>query len=214
MTLSFPLSLASFADTIGISTVKWLLQDNRELSGLGSGQILQADLAPRLFVGDVGVREMYHVDASRIEAKLDAMVDAQGSFYLYDPRRRGPFLDPDGAILGAADGTINSLPDARSMSLSGLPAAYKLVAGDYLHYDYGDPARRAFHRIVEDITANGSGVTPAFTVAPYIRPGAATGLSVTLVKPAMKCIIRPGSIDVQGTGNGTTIISFSVVQKL
>lgn len=215
MTLSFPLVPADFADQISVASVKWRLQDNREFSGLGSGQIVQVDLAPRLFTGDVGVRELYHADASRIEAKLDALVDAQAAFYLYDPRRRGPLLDSFGAALGASTVRIASLPNAYSLSLKGLPSGYKLSIGDYLSFDYGsNPTRRAFHRLAEDATANGSGVTPAFTVSPFVRPGALLDTVVTLVKPTMKCIVLPGSIDVQGTGSGTTVISFGVIQKI
>lgn len=215
MALTFPLPVADFADTIGISQVKWLLQDNREFSGLGSGQILQADLGPSLWQADVNLREWYHVEARRIEAKINAVIRSKGSFYLYDPRHSSPALDPGGMMLGASAVKINSLPDAKSMSLKGLPAAYKLSVGDYLHFDYGSPSRRAFHEISEDVTANGSGVTGAFEVSPFIRPGAAADLSVTLVKPAMKCIIRPGTLDAGSTGNiVTTQIGFSVVQKL
>lgn len=215
MALTFPLSLADFADTIGVRQVKWLPQDNRQYSGMGSGQILQADLGPSLWTGEVTLREYYHAEARRIEAKLNAVIRSIGSFYLYDPRHRGPTLDSDGAILGSATVQIASLPDAKSMTLKGLPAGYTLSVGDYLSFDYGSPARRAFHEICEDVTADGTGVTPAFEVNPVIRTGAAVDDVVTLVKPAMKCIIRPGTLDVGSTENVvTTAISFSVVQKL
>lgn len=212
MALTFPLSLSDFADTLGVQTVKWLLQDNRELSGMGSGQILQADLAPSLRVADVTLRPWNANKAAEIEAKIEAMIRSQGSFYLYDPRKAVPRFDPRGTILGASAVKINSLPDAKSMSLKALPAGYRLSGGDYLHFDYGTPARRAFHRIVEAATANGVGVTPVFEVAPFIRPGAAVDIAVTLVKPSIKCVIRPGSINLTQAGP-LTVISFSVVQK-
>jgi hypothetical protein len=143
------------------------------------------------------------------------MIRSQGSFYLYDPRHPGPTLDPKGTILGSSAVKINSLPDSKSMTLKGLPAGYKLSVGDYLHFDYGTPSRRAFHEFAEDTTADGGGVTPAFEVSPFIRPGATVDLSVTLIKPAMKCIIRPGSVEAGSTGNiVTSQLSFSVVQKL
>lgn len=223
MGLSFPLPLSALADQLfgdelygsegNAASVSWLLQDNREMSGMGSGQVLQSDLGPSLWTGDVSSREFYHAEARRIEAKLNAVIRSIGSFYLYDPRKPYPYEDPDGSILGASSVQINSLPDAKSMTLKGLPVGYKLTEGDYLSFDYGD-GRRAFHEVAEAVTANGSGVTPAFEVSPFIRPGAAVNAAVTLIKPAMKCIVRPGTLQVQSTGNVvTTQISFSVVQK-
>ncbi|TPN44464.1 hypothetical protein FJ981_28115 [Mesorhizobium sp. B1-1-4] len=215
MALTFPLSLAAFADLLDVTSVKWALQDNREFSGMGSGQILEADLAPQLWQGDVTLGEAYHYETRKIEAKINAVIRSLGSFYLYDPRTAAPYADRDGAILGASTVQINSLPDNKSMTLKGLPAGYIITAGDYACWDYGSPTRRAFHEFSEDITANGSGVTGAVEVSPFIRPGAAINQVVTLIKPAMKCKIKPGSFSVGSTGNTVTSqISFSVIQKL
>ena len=53
-----------------------------------------------------------------------------------------------------------------------------------LHFDYGpSPTRRALHRIVEDATANGAGITGFFEVRPFLKAGTTTGLAVTLVRP-------------------------------
>ncbi|TPM92732.1 hypothetical protein [Mesorhizobium sp. B2-1-3A] len=205
--------MAGFADIIGMQTAKWLLQDNREFSGMGSGQILQADLGPQLWTASIMLRAWRATEARRIEALLNAVIRSAGSFYLYDPRKAVPARDPRGVILGASAVQINSLPDSKSMSLKGLPAGYRLTAGDYLAFDYGDPARRAFHELAEDATASGGGITPAFEVNPFIRPGAVVNAAVTLIRPAMKCIIKPGSMD---TGNSGSLsqISFAVIQKL
>lgn len=216
MSLTFPLSLAQFADMLPITAVRWFLPDMRELSGMGTGQILQADLAPQLWRGNVELAEQYHNDMIRIEARLNAIVRSVGSFYLYDPRMIAPPDDPTGADLSGFTPQINSLPNPSTMSLKGLPANYKLAAGTYLSWDYGSsPTRRAFHQIAEDIVANGSGVTAAFEVSPFVRPGSAVNANVTLVKPAMRCIIEPGSIDGGSTGNSvTSALSFAVVQKI
>ena len=214
MALTFPLSTAAFADILGIVTASLKLNTNRELSGMGSGQTLEADLSPELWIADVATRSWRAGDARRHEALVNAIVRSMGTFYLYDPRKAVPRLDPGGVILGAATVQINSLPDAKSMSLKGLPADYKLSVGDHLSFDYGTPARRAFHELAEDVTANGSGVTPAFEVSPFIRTGAATNLVVTLVKPTVKVKIVPGSLDPKQVDASFSQLSFSVVQKL
>lgn len=216
MAITYPLALSQFADIIGMRQVKWQLQDNRELSGMGSGQVLQAKLAPSLWTADVSLHEWYHADAARIEAKLQVLIEQMGSFYLYDPRKKAPTLDPAGVILGASTVRIASLPTPATISLKGLPAGYGLSVGDWLAFDYGsNPTRRAFHRIAEDVTASGAGTTTAFNVTPFIRPGAAVDAVVTLIKSAMKCIIKPGSVEIGSTDNiVTTQISFSVIQKI
>jgi hypothetical protein len=214
MSLTFPLALTAFADLIGVSQVKWGLKDNRELSGMGSGQIIEADLAPMLWQGDVTLSEMYHADARKIEAKLNAVIRSAGSFYLYDPRTAYPYADRDGTTLGSSTVTIKAKADAKSLSLQGLPAGYVLTEGDYLHFDYGDPARRWFGEIAEGVTADGTGDTSTFEVSPFLPAATAADIAVTLIKPAMACRIVPGSLSVQTTGNTvTTQISFSVIQK-
>lgn len=215
MALVFPLAVADFADVIGVAKVTWLLQDYRERSGMASGQILDADLAPQLWTGAVTLAEKAHYDARKIEAMINAVIRSNGSVYLYDPRTAYPFADRDGSTLGSASVAIDTLPDKKSMSLKGLPAGYVLTAGDYLAFDYGDPARRAFHEISQDATADGSGVTPAFEVSPFLPDQAAVDAAVTLVKPAMKCRIDPGSFSGGASTSNitTTQLSFSVTQK-
>lgn len=214
MSLTFPLSLADFADKLGLQAAPLVLRDNRELFGMGSGQIIEADLSPSLWGADVTTRPWRAIEARRLEALANAVIRSKGSFYLYDPRKAVPALDPGGAVLGASAVKIASLPDAKSMGLKGLPAGYRLSVGDHLCFDYGNPARRAFHEIAEDVTADGSGVTDAFEVNPFIRPGATVDLIVTLVKAAVKVRIVPGGLAVRPLDDAYSQISISVMQKL
>ena len=210
MAITFPLALAAFADKLRTPSVKFKLQDNDEVSGLGSGQIITHDLAPKLWTGELSTVPMRTNEARELEALVNIV--KRGSFYLYDPRKAVPAKDPYGSLLGGSVVQINSLPNAYSMSLKGLPAGYVLLAGDYLSFDYGSPTRRAFHEVAETVTANGSGVTPVFEVGPFIRPGAAVDAIVTLRKPSMRAIIVPGSFDASFSVPFTTI-NFSVIQK-
>lgn len=216
MTNVFPLSLAALADKLGIVKVNWSLGDQRELSGMASGQFLEADLAPQLWDGVVTLRPRYHAESRRIEAILDAVIRSKGDFYMYDVRHKYPASDPGGSILGAAAVKISAVADAKSMSLKGLPASYVLGAGDYLHFDYGAPARRWFGELSEDATASGAGVTGTFEVSPFLPSAAAADMAVTLIKPAMKCRIVPGSRQVSsldGDSANMSQISFTVKQK-
>lgn len=210
MALTFPLALADFADVIGIQSVKWRLQDNRELSGMGTGQILQADLAPALWTADVTLRPWRTNEAREIEAKINAVVRSIGSFYLYDPRKAVP--KSGASALSGKTVTIKAVADNKSLSLTGLPASYTLTAGDYLSFDYDGSTRRWFGEVSESVTADSSGDTATFEVSPMLPSAAAAAIEVTLVKPSMKAIITPGSLDVQYSA-GFTTIAFSVTQK-
>ncbi|MEO9612639.1 MAG: hypothetical protein ABJG86_09700 [Nitratireductor sp.] len=216
MVVSFPLNLAAFADRLMIRDVRWQLRRNDELSGLGSGQTLSAELAPPLWIGSVQLELMDFAEADQVQAAIETLDGPFNSFYLCSPRRRFPQADPDGTLLGAATPTIHTLGgDNKSVRLAGVPAVYQLTRGDFLAFDYGAPSRRAFHRIVEDATADGAGITPSFEVRPHIRPGATTGLAVTLIKPAAKVFIVPDSFDA-GVARRTITegMSFQVMQRL
>lgn len=215
MVLTFPLSTSAFADRLGIISAPLVLKDNREVSGMGSGQIIEADLAPALWTADVVTRPWRATEARRLEALINAVIRSKESFYLYDPRKAVPAKDPHGTTLGSSAVKIKAVANNKSMSLKGLPAGYQLSVGDHLAFDYGsNPTRRAFHELAEDITADGSGDTTSFEVSPFIRSGAAADISVTLVKPAVKVRIVPNSLSIRQLGAVFSQISFAVVQKL
>ena len=219
MSLSFPLSNAALADRLPIQSVRWWLEGQEEYSSLGSGEFLAADLGPKLWKGEVGIAPMYHAAALEIQSRIEALDGSMNSFYLYDPRARYPRNDPDGTILGAATPVIASLgANNKSLTVSGLPAGYVLTAGGMFHFDYGtSPVRRALHRIVETVTANGSGVTPNFEVRPHFAPGAAVALALKFIDPSAKVRIVPRSFE-PGTGQAGTRrtegMSFQVQQTL
>ncbi|MGB3327781.1 MAG: hypothetical protein WBA46_02440 [Thermomicrobiales bacterium] len=215
MTIVYPLALDVFADKLHIESLKARPGHQQELSGQGSGGILAADVAPALREFDVACIPLYHDVAGEVLALIESLGGAINPFYLYDPRKKAPATDPDGTILGGAVVTISALnANNKAISLAGLPAGYTLTAGDLLSWDYGvNPARRAFHRVVESVTAAGDGATPQFEVRDFIRPGSTVGTAVTLIKPAMKCKMLPGSLDDAAQGMFTTI-SFSVRQVI
>lgn len=216
MALTFPLSLNDFADKLKISTVKWELKRWDQLSGLGSGDVLAAQLAPPRWAATVTLAAMYHADAAQVQALVESLDGPTNSFFLYAPQLPFPQADPDGSILGASSVTIHTVGgNNKSLRLAGLPAGYVLTIGDYLAFDYGsNPTRRAFHRIVETVTADGTGLSPLFEVRPHLRPGVTTTLPVTLAKPAAKVFIMPDTFD-PGTARAviTEGMQFEVMQR-
>ncbi|MGQ3214801.1 MAG: hypothetical protein ACT6U0_24390 [Shinella sp.] len=204
------------ADKLPILSVNWKLERYDEMSGLGTGEVLTAQLAPPRIVADVGLKPMRHDEAAQVQARIESLDGAINSFYLYDPRRKYPQADPAGTILGSFVPTIHTVgANNKSLRIDELPEAYTLTVGDYLAFDYGsNPVRRAFHRIVESATANSSGLTPLFEIRPHLRPGVAIDLVVTLKEPAAKVFIVPGSFN-PGTAIGpwTEGMSFQVMQR-
>lgn len=215
MALSLPFIPADFADRLKIQSVQWKLQRFDELSGMGTGDVIAAQLAPPRITGDVTIAPMYHDEAAQVQALVEAL-DPMQSFYLYAPQKRFPIADPDGSILGSATPAISAVgSNNKSLRIKGLPAGYVLSLGDYLAFDYGtNPVRRAFHRILETVTADGTGLSPSFEIRPHLRAGAAADIAVTLVDPAAKVFIVPGSFD-PGAARAliTDGMSFQVMQR-
>jgi hypothetical protein len=196
MSITFPLARAAFADRLKIAAFRLELVPFVETSGTGLGQIITVEIAPRRWRAEVGLARMPHAEAAEVAALVEALGPA-GTFYLHNPAQPGPRDDPDGAILGAAAVTIHTVgADNRSLRLAGLPTGYRLSRGDLLHFDYGPaPLRRALHRVVEDATASGAGLTPGFEVRPYLKAGTTAGLAVTLMRAAAKMMLEPGSYE-------------------
>jgi hypothetical protein len=216
MALTFPLSIATLADLLPIESVAWTLDENQELNGLGGGELLASDLAPRLWSGDVQCVQQYNDDVAAVQALFESLSGAINSFYLYDPRKKYPRQDPTGSILGSSTVKIKSVgSNNKSIALKGLPAAYVVSLGDYLAFDFGsEPTRRALLRCAETVTADGSGDTIEFELSSALRPGAEADIVVTLIKPAAKVKLVPGSFSSASSGALHSRISFKVRQTL
>lgn len=198
MAYTFPLATAQFFENLPIKSLKFDAPEQVEVNQTGGGELLQADLAPMLWVGEVQLDVMTDLEKADAFAMLDILRPAGRTFYAYDSRRPGPLLDPTGTALGLSTPTIYSLPaGGREIRLQGLPVGYRLSRGDYIAFDYGSaPVRRALHRIVSLPTAaGGTGLSPIMEVTPMIRAGAVVGAAVMLVKASCKAIVVPNSID-------------------
>lgn len=209
-----PFPVTYIADLLRVPRRSFRLDVQQELSGLGSGDVLAAQLAPTRWIADVQTKPMRPPEARVVQSRIEALDGSLNEFFLYDPWKCVPASDPRGAILGASSVTIHTVgSNNKSLRLGGLPAGYVLTEGDHLHFDYGSsPVRRALHRVAETVTAGTGGLSPLFEVRPHLRPGATTGLAVSLLKPAAKMILVPGSLSVQGDG-GMTVIAFQAVQR-
>lgn len=96
MALTYPLSLAQFADKLNIDKVTWRLKEQQQITGLGSGEILAADMAPARVEAQVDLNPMYHEDAAAVQALVEALDGSIGTFYLHSPQKAYPAAYPNG----------------------------------------------------------------------------------------------------------------------
>lgn len=214
MALTFPLSLAAFAEALPIVSNPFILQEMQELSVAGSGDTIAAILAPSRWTSPVILTPMLHFEARAVQAKLEALSGPVQSFYLHCVTNCFPKEDPGGEILGGAPVTIHTVGvNNCSLRLTGLPSGYVLSEGDALAFSYGDnPVRRAWHRLAEGAVASSGGLTPLFELSTPLRPGVAVGLTVALKMPSAKMFVVPKSISVAHTARHSTI-SFQAMQR-
>lgn len=213
--LTFPLARTDLADLLLLETVTWTLTESQELSDLGSGEILAADLGPRLWQAECS---SIAADIETIEAlrgRANALDGAIQSFYLHDPRRPYPATDPTGTLLAAATVTIEAIEANRSeVTLDGLPAGFVLPQGTLLSVTAGAPARTMLLQLAAAVMANGFGIAGPVELRPHLRPWVAAGQEVTLLKPVAKVKLLPRSLSVVQVTPVTHRLRFSARQTL
>lgn len=206
MPISFPLSLAGFLDLLSVSRVTMTPGESVIQSTTRGGELLRSDVGTRLWSGRVEVAPGSRAEMDQQVALAEALLEAGASFMVARRSRFGPQADPTGAILGANAVTISAVSgDRRDLSLTGLPTGYTLTRGDLLSFAYiASPTRYALHRVLSTRTANGSGLMTQVAVTPLVRPGAAAGNPVTLVRPSCKAVLVPGSFNPDSEGHSLT----------
>jgi hypothetical protein len=215
--LTFPLSTTQFFNKLPIMTPAFSLGEAMQISVTGGGEVLPAARGTRLWRGQISFGPMKYVEMAEVEGLVEALRQPGRSFMAYDSRYPWPASDPRGTIVAARSVVIASLPaGARTITLSGLTSAYAIPPGTYLAFAYGsDPVRQALHRVIVGGVANGAGVTPALEVVPAIRPGAATGAAVTLIRAACKARILPGTTEPGESRRGIVEgFTFGFIQTL
>lgn len=217
MAISNPAALNEFWAGLRIKSAEWSLLYSGYSSRTEGGETITAARGTRLWAASVALVPMYHRQAEAIRAKIALLAGADRSFLCYPVPVYSPSHDPDGAIVAGASPILSNIASDRiQMRISGLPGGYKLVAGEFVSFSYGSsPVRYALHQLIEDVTADGAGLTPQFEVRPAIRPGATVGAAVAVYRPIMRAQIVRDSISY-GTSEGATVsgIGFSFIQTL
>ncbi len=215
MALAFPITRANLADLMLVETAEWTLGEDQELSNLGSGEVLAADLGPRLWEAECSTTPDSIDAIEALRARFNALDGAINSFYLFDPRRPYPATDPTGSLLASATVTIQSIETNRKeLTFTGLPAGFVLPAGTFFSVTAGSPSRTALLQLVASVTASSGEVAGPVEVRPHLRPWIAATQAVTLLKPVAKVKLVPKSLAVTQVSSVLHRLRFSARQTL
>src|SRR3990167_11166588 len=92
-----------------ISSVTFMPQWRQEFSRQAGGTPRVADIGPEIWTAKIGVDVMENDDAESTAALINQMRGSLGTFYVWNPRRQYPRMDPDGSIIGSSTVTIYAL---------------------------------------------------------------------------------------------------------
>ncbi len=213
--LTFPLTLDAFWETLEMQNIQLYDDQPQNFSQTAGGEIIRASIGASLWKGQIQLWKNEHADQQKIEAYLSLLQRPGASFFARDMRQIGPQYDPDGSIIGSNTPTLLSVEsNNREISIQGLPANYEIRAGDLISFQYGSPTIYGFHRVVQGVTANGSGSTGVLEVSPPLQPGASVTDPVQLVKPYFKAKLQPGPSYGAADSGLSQGPSFSFVQTL
>lgn len=211
MATANPLTRASFFDDLPVSDISFTPAWSQERSKRGGGRTIYADLAPMLWTARVSTPPMSHAEALRFLALINSRGGAMRTVLLYDKRMSYPSTDPTGATFGAATPVLGTITDRITVAFTGFPNNYVIPGGTWFQIIW-DTSRYYLGQFVEGATANGSGVVAATEVSPPLPSGITAGAAVTVVKPAGKFRIVPGSASVVMSDTVFSTVAFEAEQ--
>lgn len=207
MAITFPITdLLTRGDVItkGFDAVS-----RQSISRTAGGALLAYDFGVSIWKGSYVSAVMSHDDCIDLEARLQALEGAVGTFYGMDTRRMYPRAYPTGSFTDS--GTVTSLGvDGKSMSIANLPANFVINRGDYFQITVSGVPQ--LYRAVELKYANGSGISGTFGVLPHYDPAMTTGLAVVFKQPACLMRLEPGSVQFNDTGRALGTVAFTATQ--
>ncbi len=146
-------------------------------------------------------------------------VGARGVFLAYDVFRPRPIAYDNGRPLSlikasggafTGDAGLVQLVDNRTVVVSGLPAGFTLVEGDYVAFSM-TPLKRSLHRVMQDAVADNAGVVTLSILFPLDLQHFTTASVVHFEKASTVMMIDPGSLSAP-KGWGSRSVSFSATE--
>lgn len=192
-------------------TTSFDLMMRQEQSRAAGGVTYVKDLGPPLWTLKAQSRVLRPNELDRWRARLKVLEGGLYTFLGYSLSRVYPIAYPNGSwpTGGAFDGVSASLAsinaNRKAIAVDDLPAGFTFRVGDYL------AVGTDLHQVLEDVAANGSGLTPQFEVRPHIWPGVSAG-DVSVYRPACIMALVPGSVSTDASLTGWGSISFEGIE--
>ena len=217
MSLTFPRDLPS----LRIQRCNFELQRGDVTAPEQGGRTVSVQVAEPLWRMTLQTDIATEAEWGRWTAWADSLQGARHAFYGYDIHRKRPRFYPNGfaglerpagggAFVGdAASWSVSSSREV--LTLTGLPAAFRLTERDYIGFRWGTN-RRALVRVLNEsnTTAEGVGSWSIAPVLPRIIPADATA---TLLNPACLMNLIPGTLQPEREGKARAI-RFEAIQHL
>lgn len=194
MAISYPISRATFESLFKAKTVTFSLNSQQQLSRQASGGKLAKDMAPAFWTAELISIPLKDTQIDDAEGFIETLYGGIGTFYMCNSRRQYPRADPTGATLGASTVQVSSI-SGNTIAFKGLPASYVLTRFDTFSVDFSSsPVKHGYFRLLESVTANGSGITTAVSVAPEVPTELAVNDTCLFKQPVALMSVVPGSV--------------------
>lgn len=208
MAITFPYDILT---TFPGWSVDFDLLWRQEQSRTAGGQTIVKDLGSPLWQATYQSRSMRPNELDQWRARFKLLENGLNQFYGRPMSRCYPIAYPNGTGIGTVTSLqIDTIATSRkAIRIKNLPAGYTGKVGDYIQIRTGD-----LHQVMEDFTANGSGLSPQFEIRPHLWPLTAINDAVAVVQPACLMTLVPGSLSTTtelATGRGS--VTFQAMES-
>lgn len=183
--------LPDLFDHLPIERVTFWPSDTRHVTRSHGGEVFITGYGTPYWRGQIDLAPVARVDDMAYIATRVAQLQQPGQrFRVFPTERPYPQLDPNGAILDAAnlnDGqvTVGSVDNTtNSLALYWVPVGYYLSFGDFISITHSQGMW------LGRVTVPGEGLV-GFTVTPALHPAIAQGDLVRLKRPPCTAILSP-----------------------
>lgn len=216
MAITFP---RAFPQDVRFARSTFTLARQQAVNALQNGAVQAMELGDALWRADFQTEPLAWSARRAWDAWAKTLKDGMNTFVGFDWIGSYPIAYGGAALAltkatgGAWGGqaTINAVT-ATTITLLGLPTAYKARAGDRLSFAWN--GSRAYHEVMEDATGSGAGAI-TLTVEPAIRlnPLPVIGAIVDLIRAPIVMKLAPGTFQ-NPDALGSQPISFQAVQAI
>lgn len=192
-------------DVTKIESIRVVPQRNEEVEGLGTGQILRAELTDPLTTVEITTPPMTFDEGRRLRAILNDLDRVNSYFRVYDPSTPFAQNDPTGTLLTSV--TFAGKTGQRA-TFSGQPSGFVFMPGDAFH---AIAAGRHYYFEISEQSAVSVRTTPT---VPASLP---VGTPCVFIRPQIRVQMVPGELQ-HGTADssrwGMTGTQIKAIQKI